>query len=185
MADPSAKRARLQRLRDKLPYISQSALGAVLAVAEQEGLPPAASRFAIARARNDCCQTATPYGRIHQTLSVGCLEFEVQSPFAMLYHVARTSPYVADVISAATRRKPSTVVDPWHLILYADEITPGNQLAYKSERKFWGFYWSVAQFGSAAIADEDMHSEIKPNVSLAGCCPSVLQHCEVPHPKVC
>lgn len=181
MADPSAKRARLQGLRDMLPYISQSALGAVLAVAEREGLPPAASRSTIARARNDRCQTATPYGLIHQTLTVGGFEFEVQNPFAILHHVAKTSHYFADVISSAAHRKPSSVEEPWELILYADEITPGNAMAYKIERKFWGFYWSVAQFGSAALADEDMHCEIKPYVSLSGCY-LVLKHCGAPSP---
>lgn len=157
MADPSAKRARLQRFRDMLPYISQSALSAVLAVAEQDGLPPSASRATIARARNDGCQIATPYGLIHQTMTVGESVFEVQNPFAMLYHVARTSHYFADVIATAAHRNPSSVDQPWELILYADEITPGNAMAYFIGRKFWGSYWSVVQFGSAALADEDRH----------------------------
>ena len=154
MADNPPKRARLQRLRDKLPFISQSALVAVLKVAADEGLPAAVSRSTIARSRDEITTAATPYGNIHHTITIGDQNFEVQNPFAMLYHVAKSSPYVSSVVAAATSVRQPTLPSPYHLILYADEITPGNQLAYKGDRKFWAFYWTIAEFGSARLADE-------------------------------
>ena len=45
---------------------------------------------------------------------------------------------------------------PWSLILYADEILPGNQLAYKNKRKMWGIYWTILNLGSAALSDEEL-----------------------------
>ena len=54
----------------------------------------------------------------------------------------------------ARARRPA-LLEPWRLVLYADEILPGNQLVYTSGRKLWGFYWSVLEWGSAALADED------------------------------
>jgi len=160
MASPPEKRLRIQRLRDRLPYLSQSALCEVLKVAETEGLPPAASRRTIGRCRDDVAQLQTPYGPLHRTLSVpsragAAVELEVQNPFAMLYHTAAVSPYVAGLILQAAQREPPSAASPWKLFLYGDEITPGNQMSYKGERKFWGFYWTIGQFGSAALSDED------------------------------
>ena len=84
MAAPSAKRARLQYLRDRLSYLSQSALGALLSVAEREGLPSAASRQTIARARDACTQLLTPYGTLHERIPIpttggGSLQLEIQN----------------------------------------------------------------------------------------------------------
>jgi hypothetical protein len=98
------------------------------------------------------------------TCAGGIVDLEVQNPFAMLYHIANVSPYVAKVISDSA--EPSTAAAPWKLVLYGDEITPGNQLSYKGDRKFWGFYWTVTQFGSAALSDE-VHR-------WSGCCQTPL-----------
>lgn len=154
MAASSAKRARLQEFRDKLPYISQTALATVLKVAADDGVPEVASRRSFARARDHFSKASTPYGPLHHLLDVGGEGFEVQNPFAMLYHVAKNSPVVASALQAAASQQMCTVADPFHLLLYADEITPGNQLAYKTERKFWGFYWTIAEFGTARLSDE-------------------------------
>jgi hypothetical protein len=154
MADPPPKRARLQRLRDKLPHISQSALAAILRIADDEGLPPAASRFTIARARDHCATSVTPYGPIHTSVTLGGESFEIQNPFSMLHEVVKSSPYISSIVAAAAARRQPTIDAPYNLILYADEITPGNQLAYKGDRKFWAIYWTIAEFGTARLSDE-------------------------------
>ena len=41
---------------------------------------------------------------------------------------------------------PSTINDPWGLILYCDEIIPGNVLG-RAERKVWTIYATFLQFG--------------------------------------
>ena len=80
---------------------------------------------------------------------------EVAHPAAMLYHASGTSTSFANLLRRTAATKPPSVTSPWTLILYADEITPGNQLSHQNDRKVWGVYWSILEFGSAAPAKED------------------------------
>lgn len=156
MAEPPLKLARVQRLRARLPYISQSALAAILAEANtDDGLPEQISRRGIGRARDIAVQHVTPYGKLHQTINVplangeGTMPVEVQNPFSMLHYVCNTCPWYASAIDNALAS-----IRPLTLVLYTDEILPGNQLGYKSARKMWGFYWTILELGSDAVSDE-------------------------------
>ena len=71
-----------------------------------------------------------------------------------MYQACAVSEDLAKLVKRVHTRHPSSIAAPWRLLLYCDEIVPGNQLAYKSERKFWAWYWSILEFGSAALADE-------------------------------
>lgn len=155
-----AKLARVQRLRSRLPFVSQSGLAALLREAQSdEGLPDITSRRSIGRARDAAVNVETPYGPLHRPIYVQQvdgppLRVEIQDPFAMLYHVCNTSSWFAGKIVAMLAAQPCTVVRPWSLVLYTDEILPGNQLGYKSARKMWGFYWSIMEMGMHALSDE-------------------------------
>ena len=159
MERPS-KVARLASLRARLPYVSQSALAAVLKIAERESLP-SGSRRDIGRSRDAVVEETTPYGPLHAKVPVPLLaagdnfELEIQHPFAMLYYMCTKSADLSALVRSTYTQKVPTVADPWHLIIYSDEILPGNQLAYKNDRKMWGVYWSILEFGSAALADEE------------------------------
>jgi hypothetical protein len=48
-------------------------------------------------------------------------------------------------------RTPSSFERPWRVILYADEVDPGNVLAHRHMRKVWSFYMSVLEFGAFAL----------------------------------
>ena len=155
MADERAtKLARLANLKGKLPYISQNALVGILKLAESEPLPTAVSRHHIRSARDEVVHRQTPYGPLHRKIDVGQVTLEVQHPAAMLYHVCSTSASFSNMVRRAVAKAPPSPAAPWTFILYADEISPGNQLAHKSKRKVWGFYWSLLEFGSAALAHE-------------------------------
>ena len=156
MAAPPAKLARLQSLRSRLPYVSQSALSQILQLAEQEQLPEECSRNDVRKARNAVVEERTPYGTLHQTITVDGNPLEVQHPFAMLWHSCASSASVSGLISRAFAASPCTLSMPWSLILYADEILPGNQLAYKNKRKMWRIYWTILNLGSAALSDEEL-----------------------------
>ena len=159
MADERPRKlARLQRLRNSLPHVSQTALAAIFKAARDEPLPDA-SRRTIARARDEFVREATPYGTLHQYMNLAAekgepVKLEYQHPAAMLHHVCGTSAKYSALVEAAAAAMPPTVVQPWNLILYADEMLPGNQLAYTSARKVWGWYWSISELGSAALSDE-------------------------------
>jgi hypothetical protein len=103
---------------------------------------------------------ATPYGTLHQTMPLvmhdgTVTNVEVQHPFAMLHHVCSTSSRYSTLIDHALAAQPCSVVNPWTIVLYTDEILPGNQLSYKGARKMWGFYWAILELGSQALSDED------------------------------
>ena len=70
MADRPGKIAKLQSLRSRLPYVSQSALSAILQLAAQEELPGSCSRKDVRRARDDTVKELTPYGSLHQTITL-------------------------------------------------------------------------------------------------------------------
>ena len=39
--------------------------------------------------------------------------------------------------------------------MYADEIVPGNIVAYRQSRKMWCIYWTFLEFGPSALSNED------------------------------
>jgi hypothetical protein len=158
MADRPAKLARLQSIRSRLPFISQSALSALLQLAANEPIPDASSRSDIRAARDMSVSQGTPYGALHQTITVdgidGPVQLEVQHPLAMLYHCCTLSKSFSTFIGQLAAARPPTIDRPWRLILYTDEVLPGNQLGYKGARKFWAVYWSIYEFGSSVLSDE-------------------------------
>ena len=132
--------ARLTSLRAALPYVSQAALSAVLKEVAAEPTPPA-SRRDLRQARDEVVQRETAYGRLHQSCVLPGkaggtpVDLEIQAPAAMLCHVAAKSSDFSGLLRRTLAERPSTPEQPWHVLLYLDEILPGNQLAYKHPRK--------------------------------------------------
>ena len=158
-AELVAERTALVDLRARLPFVSQSALAAVLAIAQKEKLPDIANRKDVRKSRDEHTSVMTPYGEIHQRLvdpGTG-RQFEVQHPFSMLYHTCKTSPAMASLMRSVRTTAPGM---PLSLVFYCDEITPGNQLSYKNQRKTWGFYWTVLEYGHAALSSEDARKHV-------------------------
>ena len=138
-AEALARRSSLQRINDfraSVPWLSPSALAAVLASAKQEPLPPAHRREVIRRARDDAVNTMTPYGAVHKTIvvqpnSVEHVVVEVQCPWAMLWLLCRTSQSISCLVARtldAPDGQPHSILNPWGLVIYNDEVTMGNQL---------------------------------------------------------
>jgi hypothetical protein len=154
--------------------MSQSALGALLHIAKQEHLPQVSTRKAIREARNKHVTMATPYGPVHQRIDLGGgVSAEVQHPMAMLYAVSASSPAFAVLLRRALSRFPCSPVSPWKLILYTDEVSPGNQLAYAHERKTWAWYWSFMEF-EQSLSSEDVrthtHTHLYIHIYTYICC---------------
>ena len=157
MAEPrAAKLARVEALRTSVPYVSHSALAAILAAAQEAPLPKA-DRNTVREGRDRVAMTETPYGPLHQSMRIGGLDVEYQHPAAALYAFCSKSRAFSDLVRHTASTQPPTPARPWHLLIYLDEISPGNQLAYTHARKTWGIYYSVLEFGAAAHAHEDRH----------------------------
>ena len=48
------------------------------------------------------------------------------------------------------QQMPPSLEQPWTIILYSDEITPGNALAADNKRKVWGVYRALLSISSHA-----------------------------------
>lgn len=143
--------------------MSQSALSGILREVSRlwaEGVSiPSAQRHDIRRSRDSSSLRQTSYGLLHQsiphsTLDGGTVTIEYQHPLAMLQTCVSDSPEFADMLLHAYNVQKPTLVRPWRLIVYGDEIVPGNVLAHDQQRKSWCIYWSIAEFGHAVLCDE-------------------------------
>ena len=44
---------------------------------------------------------------------------------------------------------------PWNLILYSDEVAPGNQMSLDNRRNIWIVYFSFKELGALPLRMED------------------------------
>jgi hypothetical protein len=164
MADRPAKLAKVAHLRRSLPHMSQSAFVAFLAAARDEPLPMVTRRDDLRSARALIPRRETPYGTVHQTIPLprddvvgGIFEVEVQSPWPMLHEVCAASPGLSLLIKQTLQRSGApTPSRPWKVCLYSDEVDPGDPLLGKHARKFQACYWSILDFGAAALSHEEL-----------------------------
>ena len=155
MAARAEKAHRIGALRARMPHMSQAAYSAMLEAGrngELDDLHGALRRAEVRRSRDAASQTQTIYGALHEEIPLSDdLAMEVCAPAAMLAHASTLGP----IRRLLERALASTESRRLNLILYADEVTPGNNLAHKHARKTWAWYWSVQEFGPAALASED------------------------------
>ena len=156
--EPRAKAARPASLFSKLPFVSGNALSALLSLAKKEKPPDAVSRRTLQRVRDTHCQTMTPCGPLHRNIEIedtsgATMSIEVQDPLAMLYQVCISSMCFSSLIQPLIAGTSPT--RPLGIILYCDEVMPGNPLAVKAERKLWAWYWTIHELGPAALSNED------------------------------
>lgn len=153
------KLRRLNVFRRSLPHISASALAAVLDEVARSGIPDLRSRYHCQEATALELLGDTPYGPLLTSVKVarivgGDADVLVINPFAML-HKAALSVGFDTLLRKAFARTPCTPEQPWNLIVYSDEVVPGNQMSYENLRKLWVVYWSFLEFGMAILSRED------------------------------
>ncbi len=151
----------LSKFRASLPHMSSSALGAVLQRARRESLPTGC-RKKIKAARERLVSQPTPYGPLVGEMCVGEEYFPVLNPAAWLYKISEFEN-VQELLAVAlanlqVKQKelpaqfgPGVVLD---LIIYADEITPGNVISHKNRRKSWAVYFAILQLGPELLCQE-------------------------------
>ena len=91
------------------------------------------------------------------SLAFAKTEVPLANPFAMLAKCANTlgdHDFSAFFLSRL-KEKPPSPEQPWSLILYSDEVTPGNVLAVRNDRKFHGIYFSFIELGVNALSREE------------------------------
>ncbi|CAJ1425165.1 unnamed protein product [Effrenium voratum] len=144
-------------------YVTQSAMVAVLKAVRDHGLPERISRQTLKRTRQQELPKDTALGDLWRTI-----ELELQdgsslslpvSPLPLLQVCVSRSPqfgqFLAEKLGANDNEKDPQL----QVLLYCDEVVPGNVLKGNNQRKLVSFYWSVGQYG-ASISREDLWMHI-------------------------
>lgn len=135
-------------------YVSQSGLSSVLKQIREHGLPSSDSRQSIKRAREEAVRVETTHGCIfnkatfpHVKPSAEPIVIEYIQPAALLSHMVSSTEFGEYMMKLLSDNAPSHET-PWGIAVYADEVSPGNQLKHDNKRKVWALYWSLCQFGT-------------------------------------
>ncbi len=160
MMDRAAKLRKLDAFRRSLPHVSGSALAAVLEEIEQSGMPELRSRWDLGRASTLELGHETPYGKCSSTLSLKAkhgsdIKLPVVNPHAFIYRSFQLGGSFTSLVSERLAAVPSTPENPWRIIMYSDEVVPGNPLAHDNRRKVWVIYFSWIELGSEILSNED------------------------------
>ena len=107
---------------------------------------------------------------------------EAWHPLAFISHCFQTCDGWYALLQKRLQLKHATEDDPWSLILYTDEVTPGNALATQTSRKVYAIYYSFKEMGAAAPACEDawfglatVRSSVVDTLLSASQCPILLR----------
>ena len=160
MADRAAKLRRLDAFRRSVPHLTASALAKVLDACV-EGIPElGCDRNAVRMARDLLVNETTPYGALIDTIPMDMTDGSVANltivnPFAQLWLAANRCEGFSVMLQDRMRARAATHADPWRLVIYSDEVVPGNQLSVHNLRKLWAIYWSLLEFGVPTLSNED------------------------------
>ena len=143
-------------------FISQRALEEVLTVCKSnldELATTGTSRTSIKRSRDTAFDTNTPYGKLMQRFTlVGengeAVSVDFISPQAMLWHACSECPKFARAVQQMLVKERPTIQKPLTVCLYADEISPGNNLKRDNRRRVQAIYWSIRQLGPMQLSME-------------------------------
>ena len=146
-----------------MPAVSQCALEGVLKHIDKAGLPALKGRNQNREARKSILAEDTPYGKLSATEAVetttdGKATFLILQPLPLLSFLFDQCCGFRDMLRERHQANPSSASSPWSLILYTDEVTPGNPLAPVIGRKIQAIYWSFAEFGSMYLCRENAWS---------------------------
>ena len=160
MASRPTKLRKLDDLRRRNPHVTQAALHSILKDVEKHGLPDLSSRQNMTEARAMLANTETRYGPLIQNIEVEMDDHSIKpilvlNVFAFLSHTFNACAAWRKLLVDTHRRHPSSVESPWSLVLYNDEVTPGNALAPDLVRKCQTIYASFKQFGTAILSREN------------------------------
>ncbi|CAJ1380746.1 unnamed protein product [Effrenium voratum] len=145
-------------------YVTQSAMVAVLKAVRDHGLPERISRQTLKRTRQQELPKDTALGDLWRTIELelqdgSSLSLPVVSPLPLLQVCVSRSPqfgqFLAEKLGANDNEKDPQL----QVLLYCDEVVPGNVLKGNNQRKLVSFYWSVGQYG-ASISREDLWMHI-------------------------
>lgn len=103
------------------------------------------SRGDLKRAAEHHANQQTPYGAVVQKIELNAprLKYlDIVHPFAFLYYLTKISAHFAQLMYECCRDN----VNPLRLIVYADEMTPGNPFRPEKTRTLQCIYWAFVDW---------------------------------------
>ena len=78
----------------------------------------------------------------------------ITNPAALLWRLGEQGGGFSEFFESRLRDTPPSPERPWGVIVYSDEVVPGNVLASDNRRKLWQCYMSFIEFGAEALSNE-------------------------------
>ena len=165
MAESSSSASKKQKLehldafRRGIPFVTCSALAAILIKVEHEGVPELHGRKNMKQAvQEKITSMGGDCGALLKQLTAvrldgGDLHFHVLNQPAMVQGLYKQEGYWQDYFNHKHTQDPSSLQSPWKGVLYADEVHPGNQLS-SSDRKIWCVYFSWLNLQQQGLSEE-------------------------------
>ncbi|CAE7455171.1 unnamed protein product, partial [Symbiodinium sp. CCMP2592] len=141
-------------------FVSQHGLAEVLrAVKEADSLPAGISQSSVKRARDKRMAAETPFGPMIKQWKLGKrtggeIAIDYLDPAACPWHRLNCCELFRSFMLEMLHRKQATINSRWGIVLYSDEVSPGNQLKVTNARKLQTFYWSFREFGTSLTRED-------------------------------
>ena len=140
-------------VRRNMPHMSANAFTQMVSYAKENDI----SQISLSRKRFDDYRGITlpdtPYGPMLVKKTIFCQpphahrELALVNPMAYMHTAFKAVGGFNALLTNALRSQPSTPARPWRLVLYSDEVVPGNQLAPLNAQKFWVIYFAFLEYG--------------------------------------
>jgi hypothetical protein len=119
------------------------------------------SRSSVKRARAESVNIVTSVGPVLRSMNIPLedapdqsLEVKYIHPVSFLVHASKHCIAFGKFLQERHHVSPSSPSKKWQIMVYSDEITPGNQLAHDNKRKLQAIYWSFTECGHRALQCE-------------------------------
>ena len=158
--DRLGKLRRLNAVRRSIPHISASALSALLSEIEAHGIPELHNRKQIKEATSAIVKQDTPYGQILLPADVITKTGTTSSvllanPLALLCVAVEQGGGFSNLMEKRLQESPCNIDHPWKLVLYCDEVVPGDAMIASNVRKVWVIYFSFLELGLITLSNEN------------------------------
>ena len=142
MSDRAQKLQKLHHLRDSVPFVSKSALSSILDHVKEQGAPDMSSAKHMREATRNLLGQANAYGPLILQDEFACLQ---GNPVKISYLNFLSFLHFCYKSGGSLHQQLCNITEPLGLLVYTDEIVPGNPLANHPSRKCWCVYISIKQ----------------------------------------
>ena len=154
-----AKLRKLHAMKRKVPHMTAAALSGLLQEVHEHGSVDLFQRKHVREATEHHLEQFQTYGSLIKTVElVACdgsmLSIPIINLFSLIGGAYGQGGGFTALIEETLRTCPNSVDEPWSILLYTDEIVPGNPLSHENRRKVTVVYVSFLQFGSIRLSQE-------------------------------